>query len=131
MNNPSTTSAGRDVRQLDLVPPERLASCHAVVIGVGAIGRQVALQLAALGAPKLTLFDHDLVEPANLAPQGYLPEDLSRPRSPPPAKCAGASIRPSRSRPRLSTSSDPPCGTSRRRALWRFSAAWTVSRPAS
>jgi sulfur carrier protein ThiS adenylyltransferase len=66
----------RDLRQRDLVPPERLAACHAVVIGVGAIGHQVALQLAALGVPRLTLFDDDRVSVENLAPQGYWPEHL-------------------------------------------------------
>jgi sulfur carrier protein ThiS adenylyltransferase len=41
------------------------------VIGVGAIGRQVALQLAALGVPDLSLYDPDTVAVENLAPQGY------------------------------------------------------------
>src|SRR5712691_13074770 len=61
----------RDIRQRSIVPPERLAACHAIIIGVGAIGRQVALQLAALGMPRLTLFDEDNVRVENLAPQGY------------------------------------------------------------
>src|SRR5712691_9626091 len=75
---PSTNSSitDRDVRQRSIVPPERLAACHALVIGVGAIGRQVALQLAALGVPRLTLFDDDEVGVENLAPHGYWPEDL-------------------------------------------------------
>ena len=68
----------RDVRQRGLVPPERLARCGAVVIGVGAIGRQVALQLAALGVHRMTLFDDEIVQTENLAPQGYWPEDLHR-----------------------------------------------------
>jgi sulfur carrier protein ThiS adenylyltransferase len=68
---PDNGLADRDVRQRSLVPPERLVACHAVVIGVGAIGRQVALQLAALGVPRLTLFDDDTVAVENLAPQGY------------------------------------------------------------
>ena len=38
-------------RQRDIVPPERIADCKATVIGVGAIGRQVALQLSAMGIP--------------------------------------------------------------------------------
>jgi molybdopterin/thiamine biosynthesis adenylyltransferase len=54
-----------------------LALCHALVIGVGAIGRQVALQLAAVGVPLLLLYDHDTVEAVNLAPQGYRPDQLS------------------------------------------------------
>src|SRR5437764_8870441 len=76
--NPSqaVAVADRDVRQRSIFPPERLAACHALVIGVGAIGRQVALQLAALGMPRLTLFDDDDVGVENLAPQGYWPEDL-------------------------------------------------------
>jgi hypothetical protein len=70
----------RDARQRSLVPPERLAGCHALVVGVGAIGRQVALQLAALGVPRLTLFDHDTVEIENLAPQGYWFDDVGQPK---------------------------------------------------
>ena len=80
MNNFLTPIPDRDVRQRGLVPPERLARCHAVVIGVGAIGRQVALQLAALGIARMTLFDDDMVQAVNLAPQGYWPEDLELPK---------------------------------------------------
>jgi len=65
-------------RQKDIVPPERLAQCKATVIGVGAIGRQVALQLAAIGIPWLQLIDFDVVEESNLASQGYLEDDLGR-----------------------------------------------------
>jgi molybdopterin/thiamine biosynthesis adenylyltransferase len=71
----------RDLRQRDLVPPERLAACQAVVIGVGAIGRQVALQLAAVGVARLGLFDHDTVADVNLASQGYRPDQLSLPKA--------------------------------------------------
>jgi len=65
-------------RQRDIVPPDRLATCRATVVGVGAIGRQVALQLAAMGIPWLQLIDPDTVEEPNLAVQGYLEEDLGR-----------------------------------------------------
>jgi len=67
-------------RQRDIVPPDRLALCKATVIGVGAIGRQVALQLAAMGIPWLQLVDFDVVEASNLASQGYLQDDLDRPK---------------------------------------------------
>lgn len=70
----------RDIRQRALVPPERLASVHVLIIGVGAIGRQVALQLAAVGVQHLTLYDHDHVAVENLAVQGYWPEDLDQPK---------------------------------------------------
>ena len=65
-------------RQADLVPAERLAQCRATVAGVGAIGRQVALQLAAMGIPWLQLVDFDTVEVGNLAAQGYFEGDLTR-----------------------------------------------------
>lgn len=65
-------------RQRDIVPPERLAQCKATVIGVGAIGRQVAVQLAAMGMPWLQLVDFDHVEESNLASQGYLQNDLGK-----------------------------------------------------
>ena len=67
-------------RQKDIVPSERLDKCKATVIGVGAIGRQVALQLAAMGIPWLNLIDFDHVEESNLASQGYLENDLGRPK---------------------------------------------------
>lgn len=65
-------------RQRDIVPPERIADCKATVIGVGAIGRQVALQLSAMGIPWLQLIDHDKVEWSNLASQGYLEGDMGK-----------------------------------------------------
>lgn len=67
------TAEGRDTRQRELVPPARLAKIHAVVVGVGAIGRQVALQLAATGVRSMALIDHGRVEEVNLGPQGYKP----------------------------------------------------------
>lgn len=74
----SASTEDRAIRQRDLVPPARLATYHAIVVGVGAIGRQVALQLAAMGVPKLTLIDDDTVSIENLAVQGYAPVDLGR-----------------------------------------------------
>ena len=68
--------ADRDLRQRDIIPPEKLAPCRITVIGVGAIGRQVAIQLVAMGAPWIQIFDSDIVEVVNLAPQGYFPADL-------------------------------------------------------
>ena len=67
-------------RQADIVPKERMLDCKATVIGVGAIGRQVALQLAAIGVPHLQLVDFDKVEISNLATQGYLQKDIQRPK---------------------------------------------------
>jgi len=72
----SEPRTGRDLRQRDLVPPARLAACHAVVIGTGSIGRQVAVQLAATGVPAMTLYDPDTVAVENLAVQGFWESDL-------------------------------------------------------
>ncbi|HUQ69134.1 MAG TPA: ThiF family adenylyltransferase [Planctomycetaceae bacterium] len=65
-------------RQTDLVPGDRLDRLAITVIGVGAIGRQVALQLAAIGATQLTLIDFDTVDVTNLTTQGYRWADLER-----------------------------------------------------
>ena len=71
----------RFARQVGLVPPERLAAVAATVIGVGAIGRQVALQLAALGVPRLQLLDFDRVQLTNVTTQGYWWEDVEMNRT--------------------------------------------------
>lgn len=65
-------------RQRDIVPAERIADCKATIIGIGAIGRQAALQLTAMGIPWLQLIDFDVVEESNLASQGYLENDLNK-----------------------------------------------------
>ncbi len=70
----------RYIRQKDIVPADRLAACKATVVGVGAIGRQVALQLTAMGIPWLQLVDFDTVDASNLASQGYLENDLEKPK---------------------------------------------------
>lgn len=68
----------RDIRQREIVPPAKLAACHAIVIGVGAVGRQIAIQLAAVGIGRMTLIDHDTVGVENLAPQAYWPSDIGQ-----------------------------------------------------
>jgi sulfur carrier protein ThiS adenylyltransferase len=70
----------RFVRQQDLVPRERLASLQAVVIGVGAIGRQIALQLAAIGVLRIQLIDFDMVDRTNITTQGYWADDIGQPK---------------------------------------------------
>ena len=67
-------------RQSGLVPTDRLQNTWATVIGVGSIGRQVALQLTALGVPKLQLIDFDEVVRTNITSQGFLTDDVGRPK---------------------------------------------------
>jgi len=76
----STVIENRDIRQRELIPPEKLQTTRVTVVGVGAGGRQVALQLAAIGVPRITLIDPDTVRPENLAAQGYHEADLGRPK---------------------------------------------------
>ena len=76
----STASTDRFLRQRELVPAEKLACVRATVIGVGAIGRQVALQLAAIGAPRLQLVDFDEVDASNVTTQGYWAEEIGQPK---------------------------------------------------
>ena len=65
-------------RQADLVPQSRLQELLVTVIGVGAIGRQVALQLAAIGVRRLQLIDFDHVEATNITTQGYRAADIGQ-----------------------------------------------------
>ena len=67
-------------RQADLVPHDRLASVVATVIGVGAVGRQVALQLAAIGTPRIQLIDFDVVDATNITTQGFFAEQVGMPK---------------------------------------------------
>ena len=73
-----TMNADRFSRQTDLVPRDKLKDLMATVIGVGALGGQVALQLAALGVPKLQLIDFDRVEETDVTTQGYDFEDIGQ-----------------------------------------------------
>ncbi|MFC1675810.1 ThiF family adenylyltransferase [Planctomycetota bacterium] len=73
-------SSERYSRQADIVPRQRILDCKATVIGIGAIGRQVAIQLTAIGIPVLQLIDFDHVDISNLATQGYMHKDLKRPK---------------------------------------------------
>jgi sulfur carrier protein ThiS adenylyltransferase len=57
---------------------ERLEQLLITIIGVGAIGRQVGLQLAAIGARRLQLVDFDRVEPTNVTTQGYWTDDIGQ-----------------------------------------------------
>jgi sulfur carrier protein ThiS adenylyltransferase len=72
----SKISRDRFGRQQGLVPAERLAGLTATVIGVGAIGRQVALQLAGIGVRRLQFVDFDRVDLTNITTQGYFVDDV-------------------------------------------------------
>lgn len=68
----------RFVRQTDFVPDLSLEERDITVIGVGAIGRGVALMLAAIGVRKLRIIDFDGVSPTNVTTQGFLEGDVGK-----------------------------------------------------
>lgn len=71
----------RQFRMQDIVPADRLAALDIAVIGVGAIGRNVALLLAQIGAESLTLIDPDTIEELNIGPQGFWPIQIGSPKA--------------------------------------------------
>ena len=73
-----TEAPTRYDRQAAILPPDRMALFPVTVIGVGAVGRQVALQLAAAGVPNITLVDFDTVDIPNLGPQGFREKDIGK-----------------------------------------------------
>ena len=79
--------ASRFDRQSQLVPADRLGKVSATVIGVGAIGRQVAIQLASIGARRIQLIDFDHVELTNTTTQGYRKHEIGWTK---PFACADA-----------------------------------------
>jgi sulfur carrier protein ThiS adenylyltransferase len=63
-------------RQQDIVPIAELNQKEVSVIGIGAVGRNVAIQLASIGVQNLHMIDFDTVEEPNICTQGYLEADL-------------------------------------------------------
>lgn len=62
-------------RQMGIVDPDLVAAYHLNVIGVGAIGSNVARCASQLGFVKLRLYDPDYVEPQNIGTQFYRFDD--------------------------------------------------------
>ena len=61
-------------------PPARPQDGTVAVFGLNAIGRQVALQLAALGVGRLVLVDPGPVSRRHCAAEGFSAEDVGRPK---------------------------------------------------
>ncbi|MCE5184994.1 MAG: ThiF family adenylyltransferase [Planctomycetaceae bacterium] len=76
MDTPITEK--RYERQQEIVPLSALARTPVIIVGVGAIGRQVAIQAAAMGIPHLCLVDFDTVEEVNLGSQGFREKDVGK-----------------------------------------------------
>jgi len=74
----TTKAKDRFERQAGLVPHDKLLETNIMIVGVGAVGRSVALQLAAIGASNVMLVDFDIVEETNVTTQGYRYDQLQQ-----------------------------------------------------
>ncbi len=88
-------------RQSDLIPADKLTALSVDVIGVGAIGRNVAIQATAMGVTNLRIIDFDRVDASNVASQGYFQSDIGSNK----VECLGAYL--CRINPELSLSTVP------------------------
>lgn len=68
------------LRHRDIFDADKFNNAHSVaVIGCGATGSSMALEIAKLGVRAITLYDDDKIEPHNLCNQVlYGPEDIGR-----------------------------------------------------
>ncbi len=78
---PEELDRQRTLRYSSLIPLDRFQSTPIIIVGLGAIGRQVALLLASMGARTIHGFDGDTVEPLNLGPQLYREDQVGRPKA--------------------------------------------------
>jgi len=66
------------MRTSSLLPMGEVNKDSAIVVGVGGIGRQVALQLTSLGVENIAIWDDDIVSATNVATQGYPIGDIGQ-----------------------------------------------------
>lgn len=84
----SKEHAKRTERYGNVISPARLAKLRVSIVGVGAVGRQSALMLAAMGVQFITLWDHDEVDEVNMGTQGYRPDQVGEPK----VRCTASDI---------------------------------------
>lgn len=76
----STVVESRTDRYSKLLEAKALDRSLVVVVGVGAVGRQAAIQLASMGIGRIRIVDFDTVSVVNLGPQGWLEGDVGKPK---------------------------------------------------
>lgn len=64
-------------RQLDIIPVETLGQ-QVTIIGCGAIGSFLGLQLAKMGLTQITAYDHDVVSIENMSNQFFRFKDIDK-----------------------------------------------------
>lgn len=65
-------------RQNYFIPADNLKDTSVLIVGCGAIGRNVASNVARLGVSSITLVDNDIVEEHNIVPQNWKKEDCGK-----------------------------------------------------
>lgn len=65
-------------RHIDVFSPDALGKCRVDVIGAGATGSRIVLELAKLGLTDIHVWDFDVVESHNIANQAYRNSDIGR-----------------------------------------------------
>ncbi len=72
--------SNRFLRQLDILPPEKLAF-PITVIGAGAIGSAAVVTLAKMGCSDITVWDDDTIEEHNVSNQMCLVKEIGSPKT--------------------------------------------------
>lgn len=67
-------------RQADIVPEEKISQLDILVVGCGAVGSQIGLMLACMGAKQVCLVDFDRVELTNVVTQGFAESAVGQPK---------------------------------------------------
>lgn len=68
------------VKHVEFFNPFKLRNKEIHIIGVGAVGSFIALTLAKLGIPKITIWDFDTVDEHNITNQVYTTKDIGKPK---------------------------------------------------
>lgn len=80
INEQNFPALSRNIRQRDIVPEAELANWQIIIVGCGAIGHQIARQLAALGVVDAILVDYDIVGIENMSAQGFCEDEIAKPK---------------------------------------------------
>jgi molybdopterin/thiamine biosynthesis adenylyltransferase len=73
-------NSNRFLRQLDILPPEKLAF-PITVIGAGAIGSATVITLAKMGCSDITVWDDDTIQEHNVSNQMCLVKEIGSPKT--------------------------------------------------
>ena len=67
-------------RSAGLIDHDLAGQCAVLIIGCGAIGSNLVEYLVRMGIGIINVFDGDIVNPENIEPQAFVPEDVDLPK---------------------------------------------------